>query len=65
MGEGRKSFAAIMVVFGMLVVSTEMVYAKVFAVGITNLTCQQEICWTTKVSDWPKNKIIVPGDVLG
>ena len=48
MGEGRKSFAAIMVVFGMLVVSTEMVYAKVFAVGITNRTCDHEIRWTPK-----------------
>ncbi|KAL9323328.1 hypothetical protein ACSQ67_008185 [Phaseolus vulgaris] len=65
MEERRQSFAAIMVlVVAMLVVSTEMVYGKVFAVGRKEFTCLQEICWTTGLTDWPKNKTIVAGDVL-
>ncbi|QCD95204.1 Cupredoxin [Vigna unguiculata] len=65
MGERRHSFAVTMVVvLAMLVVSTEVVYAKLFYVGRNDGICLQDVCWANGITDWPKNKTIKAGDIL-
>ncbi|QCD95205.1 Cupredoxin [Vigna unguiculata] len=63
MGEGR-NIVAVMIVLGMLLVLSDMVHARTFAVGKKDGSCSEDICWTFNVTDWPKGKTITSGDVL-